>query len=464
MWWSLDCPDMTVGLGSRPDRDGRVTLDAAVMQGDGRAGCVAFVQGVAHPISLARLVMERTPHVLLVGEGAEQFARECGINVAAPKLTPAAEQQWRAWLAERKYAPKINIENHDTISMLALDAQGSMAAGSTTSGLAYKMHGRVGDSPIIGAGIFVDAPIGGAICTGLGETVLRTLGALLAVEAMRAGATPQEACEHAIARIIAKNPNPENYQVGMLTLDFSGHTGIRCAKGLQLRVAGRTARSAFAIPLIRTRNRNLSAGVGLTRRHHTSPPHASLERNSMFFAKSTTRRLAEAAYLIGCQRTGEAIVIDPERDIDRYEKVASANGLRIVAAADTHIHADFLSGLREFAEKGARIYVSDEGDADWKYEWLHKKSTGGNYDAALLKHGSTFKVGNIHFRAIHTPGTRLSTCATRSLMSAAVRANRWASPLATSSSSVISGGRISSRALRASWETPILRRIACSSR
>lgn len=221
----LDCPDMTVGLGSRPDRDGRVTLDAAVMQGDGRAGCVAFVQGVAHPISLARLVMERTPHVLLVGEGAEQFARECGINVAAPKLTPAAEQQWRAWLAERKYAPKINIENHDTISMLALDAQGSMAAGSTTSGLAYKMHGRVGDSPIIGAGIFVDAPIGGAICTGLGETVLRTLGALLAVEAMRAGATPQEACEHAIERIIAKNPNPENYQVGMLTLDFSGHTG-----------------------------------------------------------------------------------------------------------------------------------------------------------------------------------------------------------------------------------------------
>ena len=124
----------------------------------------------------------------------------------------------------------------------------------------------------------------------------------------------------------------------------------------------------------------------------------------MFFRQIYDEKLAEAAYLIGCQRTGEAIVIDPERDIDRYEKVASANGLRIVAAADTHIHADFLSGLREFAEKGARIYVSDEGDADWKYEWLHKKSTGGNYDAALLKHGSTFKVGNIHFRAIHTPG------------------------------------------------------------
>ena len=221
----LDCPDMTVGLGSRPDRDGTVTLDASVMCGDGRAGCVAFVRGVAHPISLARMVMEKTPHVLLVGAGAEQFARESGVDVAKPTLTPAAEREWRAWLAERKYEPRINIENHDTISMLALDAQGTMAAGSTTSGLAYKMHGRVGDSPIIGAGIFVDAPIGGAICTGLGETVLRTLGAHLAVEAMRSGATPQEACEHAIARIIEKNPHPENYQVGMLALDFAGRSG-----------------------------------------------------------------------------------------------------------------------------------------------------------------------------------------------------------------------------------------------
>ena len=221
----LDCPDMTVGLGSRPDREGRVTLDAAIMSGDGRAGCVAFVQGVAHPISLARLVMERTPHVLLVGAGAEQFARECAVEVAAPSLSPAAEREWRAWLTEKRYQPRINIENHDTISMLALDAEGTMAAASTTSGLAYKMHGRVGDSPIIGAGIFVDAPIGGAICTGLGETVLRTLGAHLAVEAMRAGASPQEACEHAIARIIEKNPNPENYQVGMLALDFTGRSG-----------------------------------------------------------------------------------------------------------------------------------------------------------------------------------------------------------------------------------------------
>ena len=221
----LDCPDMTVGLGARPDRDGVVTLDAAIMTGDGRAGAVACVRGVVHPISLARLVMERTPHVLLVGEGAERFARDCGLEVRTPSLTPAAEREWRAWLVERAYEPRINIENHDTISMLALDADGTMAAGSTTSGLAYKMHGRVGDSPIVGAGIFVDAPVGGAICTGLGETVLRTLGAHLAVEAMRAGATPQEACEQAIARIIDKNPRPETYQVGMLALDYAGRHG-----------------------------------------------------------------------------------------------------------------------------------------------------------------------------------------------------------------------------------------------
>ncbi len=219
------CPDMTVGLGARPDRDGFVTLDAAIMADDGRAGCVAFVQGVAHPISLARLVMERTPHVLLVGRGAEQFARECGVAVEPPTRSEEADRQWREWLKDRRYEPIINIENHDTISMLVLDAQGRMAAGSTTSGLAYKMHGRVGDSPIVGAGVFVDAPVGGAICTGLGETVLRTLGAHLAVEAMRAGATPQEACAHAIARIVAKNGDPSRYQVGMLALDYQGRIG-----------------------------------------------------------------------------------------------------------------------------------------------------------------------------------------------------------------------------------------------
>ena len=124
----------------------------------------------------------------------------------------------------------------------------------------------------------------------------------------------------------------------------------------------------------------------------------------MFLKQIPDSALAQYSYLIGCQRTGEAVVVDPERDIDRYEKVAAANGLRIIAAAETHIHADFLSGVREFGEKGARVYVSDEGDADWKYQWLDKKSGGGRYDAVLLRNGDTFKVGNILFRALHTPG------------------------------------------------------------
>ncbi len=124
----------------------------------------------------------------------------------------------------------------------------------------------------------------------------------------------------------------------------------------------------------------------------------------MFLRMVYDDKLAEAAYLIGCQRTGEAIVIDPERDVDRYEKIAAANGLRIVAVAETHIHADFISGGRELAEKGAKVYVSDEGDAVWKYQWLDKKMGGGGYNYRLLRDGDTFMVGNIEFKAVHTPG------------------------------------------------------------
>ena len=125
----------------------------------------------------------------------------------------------------------------------------------------------------------------------------------------------------------------------------------------------------------------------------------------MFMRMVYDDKLAQAAYLIGCQKTGEAIVIDPERDVDRYIDLAKANGLRIVAAAETHIHADFVSGSRELAERvGAKVYVSDEGDADWKYQWLDKKQGGGSYDYQLLKDGDTFKIGNIKFQALHTPG------------------------------------------------------------
>jgi N4-(beta-N-acetylglucosaminyl)-L-asparaginase len=221
----LDNGQRTVGLGGWPDRDGVVTLDAALMQCDGRAGSVAFVRGVEHPIRLARLVMERTPHVMLVGAGAERFAREQGVIVRERPLDAEQQARWQAWLQEKRYAPAVNVENHDTISMIALDAAGRMAVASTTSGLAFKMHGRVGDSPVVGAGLFVDRGVGGAVCTGLGEAVLRTAGAHAVVEAMRAGMSPQHACESLLHRMVDRVPGGESYQVGVLAMDFSGRTG-----------------------------------------------------------------------------------------------------------------------------------------------------------------------------------------------------------------------------------------------
>jgi isoaspartyl peptidase/L-asparaginase-like protein (Ntn-hydrolase superfamily) len=225
-----DPNNTSVGLGGFPDRDGIVTLDASIMDMTGRAGCVAFVQGVEHPISLARAVMEKTPHVLMVGRGAELFAESLGIKRKPNKLTPQTDKAWKEWLKEKNYKPIINIENHDTIGLLAIDRDGAFAGACTTSGLAWKMHGRVGDSPIIGAGLFVDGEIGAATCTGLGETVLRTLASHTAVEMMRHGATPQEACEEAIHRIVKVHTNYKDFQVGILAINPKGEHG---AYGLQ---------------------------------------------------------------------------------------------------------------------------------------------------------------------------------------------------------------------------------------
>jgi N4-(beta-N-acetylglucosaminyl)-L-asparaginase len=233
----LDSLEHSVGLSGFPDRDGIVTLDAAIMDHTGRAGSVAFVRGVTHPISLARMVMERTPHVMLVGEGAEQFARAQGVECAPETpLHPEMRVAWQAWLREKKYAPQINRENksskatggeddHDTIGMLALDAQGRLAASCTTSGMSYKMHGRVGDSPIIGAGLFVDGEFGAAVCTGVGEIAMRTVASFLVVEKMRGGATAQQACEETIARMIKIIGEPKQVQVGLLALSRDGAVG-----------------------------------------------------------------------------------------------------------------------------------------------------------------------------------------------------------------------------------------------
>ena len=218
-----DPESMSVGLGGLPDREGKVTLDACIMDETGNCGSVSFLQHIKHPISVARKVMDETPHVMLSGEGALQFALEQGF----PKedlLTEKAEKRWREWLKESEYKPIINVENHDTIGLLALDKKGDISGACTTSGLSWKMHGRVGDSPVIGAGMFVDNEVGGACATGVGEAVLKTLGSFLVVELMRQGATPQEACEEAIARIV-KNQNYKDMQIGYLAINKKGEHG-----------------------------------------------------------------------------------------------------------------------------------------------------------------------------------------------------------------------------------------------
>jgi len=219
-----DPNNQSVGLGGRPDRDGHVTLDACIMDHKGQAGSVVFLEGIVHPISVARRVMEKTPHVILAGEGAKQFALAEGF-VETDLLTEKSKKEWKEWLKTAQYQPVINVESHDTIGILALDAHGHLAGACTTSGLAYKMHGRVGDSPIIGAGLFVDGEVGACTCSGLGELVLKTLGSFLVVEFMRQGKSPTQACKKAIERIVAKIPNYREAQVGFVAIDKHGRHG-----------------------------------------------------------------------------------------------------------------------------------------------------------------------------------------------------------------------------------------------
>jgi N4-(beta-N-acetylglucosaminyl)-L-asparaginase len=219
-----DPDNMSVGYGGIPDRDGNVTLDACIMKGNGECGSVTFLQHIKHPISVARLVMEKTPHVMLSGAGALQFALDNGF-VKENLLTEKAKKAWENWLVKSEYDPVINIENHDTIGMLAIDKDNHIAGACTTSGLGYKMHGRVGDSPVIGAGLYADDEVGAATATGMGELVLKTLGSFLMVELMRSGYSPQEACEEGIKRIVEKIPDYKNFQIGYLTVNTAGETG-----------------------------------------------------------------------------------------------------------------------------------------------------------------------------------------------------------------------------------------------
>ncbi|MDR3387907.1 MAG: N(4)-(beta-N-acetylglucosaminyl)-L-asparaginase [Rudaea sp.] len=236
-----DLKNHSVGRAGYPDRDGHVSLDASIMDGDGSCGAVAALEHIAHPISVARAVMEKTPHVLLAGDGALQFALEQGFT-REELLTTESEQAWQEWLKKAQYAPAVNGEvknygarpgdmpggknNHDTLGMLALDAHGNMAGACTTSGMAWKLRGRVGDSPIIGAGLYVDNEVGAATSTGVGEEVIRIAGSFLVVELMRQGRSPREACREAVMRIVRRKPkSAREIQVGFLALDRHGDVG-----------------------------------------------------------------------------------------------------------------------------------------------------------------------------------------------------------------------------------------------
>ena len=221
---------ITVGYGGLPDASGKVTLDACIMDERGNAGSVACLEHIMHPISVARLVMEKTPHVMLTGRGALDFALKNGFR-RQNLLTPQAKKAWKSWRkTDRTFKPVINIENeeiwnHDTIGMLALDAEGRISGACTTSGMAFKMPGRVGDSPIIGAGLFVDGEIGGAVATGSGELVMKTLGTYLVVELMRQGMSPADACREAVIRISRKIPDYQKHQIGYIALNKHGNIG-----------------------------------------------------------------------------------------------------------------------------------------------------------------------------------------------------------------------------------------------
>lgn len=216
----------TVGFGGTPDREGNVTLDACVMDHKGNCGAVLAVENIVHVSALARDVMEKTPHVMLAGKGAEEFAVSQSYQ-QKPLLTSEAKKAWEKWKHTAEYQPTINIENHDTIGVLCRDKNGNIGGACSTSGLGYKMKGRIGDSPIIGSGLYIDNEIGGAVATGMGEEVVKTVGSFLIVELIRQGKSPQEACDEAIRRIVNNQKEVPNFQVAYIAMDTHGNVGAR---------------------------------------------------------------------------------------------------------------------------------------------------------------------------------------------------------------------------------------------
>ena len=233
-----------VGLGGYPDRDGIVTLDSCIMDEHANCGAVAGIERIKHPVSVARKVMETTPHVLLVGAGAQQFALQNGFTLESAELSESAKKAYAEWLQKSEYKPVINIENkkgngpfapnffddgsanHDTMGLVAMDIKGNLSGAVTTSGMAYKIHGRVGDSPVIGAGLFVDNEVGAATSSGVGEEVIRICGTHLVVEFMRQGYSPEMACKKAVERIVKRDKvKAKTLQVGFLAMNKKGQYG-----------------------------------------------------------------------------------------------------------------------------------------------------------------------------------------------------------------------------------------------
>jgi len=246
-----DTIDCCIGLGGYPDRDGIVTLDSCIMDEKANCGSVGAIERIKHPVSVARKIMETTPHIMLVGDGAQQFALENGFELQSKELSAPAKAAYENWLKKSEYKPEINIENqpagqagkkgngpfapsffddgspnHDTMGLVALDATGNMSGAVTTSGMAFKIHGRVGDSPIIGAGLFVDNEVGAATSSGMGEEVIRICGTHLVVEYMRNGLSPEAACRKAVDRIVNRDiEKAKTLQVGFLALNNKGEYG-----------------------------------------------------------------------------------------------------------------------------------------------------------------------------------------------------------------------------------------------
>jgi N4-(beta-N-acetylglucosaminyl)-L-asparaginase len=229
-----DPTNNSVGLSGAPNAAGYTQLDACIMSGPGhRAGSVAALEGFRHPISIARRVMETTKHVMLVGEGAGKFAGQHGFE-RGPKVSLRQKAAWKKWRATQTAEAK----NHDTIALVVLAPDGHLYGGCSTSGWAYKLEGRVGDSPILGGGLYVDDEVGAAGATGLGENVMRYCGSYQVVEFMRQGMHPQDACEEILRRIARTDPKGFDLAINFIALDKRGRFGAAgTGTGFQYAVA-----------------------------------------------------------------------------------------------------------------------------------------------------------------------------------------------------------------------------------